>query len=112
MDLFQSNKKIDHKLGSVQSMFAPRAGRFTREDNLNSKRLTEICMADARDIQEMRAGYRVPLDVVITEIFDALDWIGYADEPLPPEMEAPLSSPAPLVNTASSESDVICMDDM
>jgi hypothetical protein len=47
-----------------------------------------LARAAARDIYDMKSGQRVPLDVVISEIYEALDFIGYAEEPAQPDESA------------------------
>jgi hypothetical protein len=53
----------------------------------------------ARDLVDMKSGQRVPIDVVIQEIYEALDFIGYVDPP-----------PSAANGSSETDSDVIAMD--
>lgn len=65
-------------------MFGRRTPLFTNESeaaralrNTNAK----LAASEAADILDMRNDQRRPLDEVVSEIYEILDWIGYSQQP-------------------------------
>ena len=57
-------------------MFARRTALFTAENEA-----TKLARGEVHDILEMKNDFRRPINEIVKEIYEILDWIGYSQDP-------------------------------